>query len=110
MALVLQGLGCQHALVVHGEDGLDEITITGKTQVCELKDGGITTYSISPEDFGLSQASLDSLKGGTVDANVALLRSVLAGATGPQRDAVLMNTAAALLFSLKTMPTPYLPF
>jgi len=97
LASVLQGLGCHHALVVHGEDGLDEITITGKTQVCELKDGHIKGYSISPEDFGLPRTSLDSLKGGIVDKNAALLRSILAGAPGPQRDVVLMNAAAVLL-------------
>jgi anthranilate phosphoribosyltransferase len=97
LALVLQNLGCHHALVVHGEDGLDEITITGKTQVCELKDGGIVRYSISPEDFGLSKASLDSLRGGTISENAALLCSILAGAPGPQRDVVLMNAAAALV-------------
>lgn len=97
LALVLQSLGCNHALVVHGEDGLDEITITGKTQVCELKEGSINSYAISPEDFGLSRASLDSLRGGTIDENAALLRSILAAAPGPQRDVVLMNTAAALV-------------
>ena len=97
LASVLHGLGCQHALVVHGEDGLDEITITGKTKVCELKDGGIKSYSISPEDFGLSRASLDNLKGGTTDENATQLRSILAGAPGPQRDVVLMNAAAVLL-------------
>jgi len=94
---VLNGLGCQHALVVHGEDGLDEITITAKTRVCELKDGTIKSYSIAPEDFGLSRASLDSLKGGTADENASLLRNILAGAPGHQRDVVLMNAAAALV-------------
>jgi len=97
LALVLKSLNCHRALVVHGEDGLDEITITGKTKVCELKDGDINSYSISPEDFGLPQASLDSLRGGTLDENAALLRRVLSGALGPQRDVVLMNAAAALL-------------
>jgi len=97
LACVLQTLGCQHALVVHGEDGLDEITLTGKTQVCELKDNHISSYSIIPEDFGLSKAKLDSLSGGTVDENAALLRGVLAGAPGPHRDVVLMNAAAAIL-------------
>jgi len=97
LALALQGLGCDHALVAHGEDGLDEITVTGKTKVCELKDGSIKSYSIRPEDFGLSRSSLDSLKGGTLDENAAMLRSVLAGAHGSQRDAVLMNAAAVLL-------------
>jgi len=97
LALVLQRLGCQRALVIHGEDGLDEITISGKTRVCEIKDGNINSYSISPEDFGLSRASLDSLEGGTVEDNVGTLRKVLAGASGHQRDVVLMNAAAALL-------------
>ena len=97
LASVLQGLGCHHALVVHGEDGLDEITVTGKTQVCELKDGGIRSYSITPEDCGLPRASLSSLRGGSVNENAALLRSILAGALGPRRDVVMLNTAAVLL-------------
>ncbi|MBA7695390.1 Anthranilate phosphoribosyltransferase [subsurface metagenome] len=97
LALVLQSLGCHHALVVHGEDGLDEITVTEKTQVCELKDGRIKSYSISPEDFGLSRASLDSLRGGNAGENAALLRRILAGVPGPRRDVVLMNAAAVLL-------------
>ena len=97
LASVLHGLGCQHALVVHGEDGLDEITVTGKTQVCELKDGRIKSYSLSPEDFGLSRASLDNLRGGTASENATLLRKILAGAPGPQRDVLLMNAAAVLL-------------
>ncbi len=94
---VLQGLGCHHALVVHGEDGLDEITITGKTQVGELKDGSIKSYSISPEDFGLPRANLGSLKGGPIAENAARLREILAGSAGPPRDVVLMNAAATLL-------------
>jgi anthranilate phosphoribosyltransferase len=97
LALALRSLGCEHALVVHGEDGLDEITITGKTGICELKDGRIKSYSISPEDFGLSRASLDSLICSSLDENTALLREVLAGAAGPPRDVVLLNAAAALL-------------
>ncbi len=97
LALVLQSLGCHHALVVHGEDGLDEITLSGKTQVCELKDGRIESYSVSPEDFGLAGAGLDSLRGGTAEENATLLRNILAGAPGPQRDVVLMNAAAALV-------------
>jgi anthranilate phosphoribosyltransferase len=97
LALVLQGLGCQHVLVVHGEDGLDEVTITGKTKVCELQGGSLKNYVISPEDFGLPKANLDSLKGGTLEENATLLRGVLAGTPGPQRDVVLMNAAAVLL-------------
>ncbi len=97
LALALQGLGCHHALVVHGEDGLDEITITGKTQVCELKGGHLESYTISPEDLGLSRAELNDLRGGTVSENATLLCSILAGAPGPRRDVVLMNAAAVLL-------------
>jgi anthranilate phosphoribosyltransferase len=97
MAIALQGLGCRHALVVHGEDGLDEITVTGKTHVCELKDDDIDNYSISPEDLGLPKSSRDSLAGGTLEENAEMLRSVLMGTPGPKQDAVLMNAAAAIL-------------
>ncbi|MBM2825806.1 MAG: anthranilate phosphoribosyltransferase, partial [Dehalococcoidales bacterium] len=97
MTSVLKSLGSQHALVVHGDDGLDEITLTSKTQVCELNNGSIRSYAIAPEDFGFSRTSPDSLKGGTAAENAMLLRSVLAGEHGPRRDVVLMNTAAALM-------------
>jgi len=97
MASVLQQLGCHHALVVHGGDGLDEITISGKTQVCELKGSLIESYTISPKDLGLPNASSDSLKGGSAQENAALLRNILSSAPGPQRDVVLMNAAAVLL-------------
>ncbi len=97
LSSVLLSLECHHALVVHSEDGLDEITVTGKTHVCELKDNHLKSYSISPEDFGFSRASLNSLRGGTVDENAALLREILSGAPGPRLDVVLMNSGAALL-------------
>ncbi len=97
LALVLQNLGCEHALVVHGEDGLDEITLTGKTRVCELKGGHIKNYTIRPEQFGLARVGLESLKGGTAEENATHLRNILAGAEGPRRDVVLMNSAAALV-------------
>ena len=97
LALVLQSLDCDHALVVHGEDGLDEITLTGKSQVCELKDGKIHTYTIEPGDFGMVKASLDDLKGGTAEENAALLQDILSGKKGPQRDIVILNAAAALV-------------
>jgi len=97
MALVLKGLGSQHALVVHGEDGLDEITVTGKTTVCELKDNSLKTYTISPEDFGLNLASLDDLKGGTAVENASLMFDILKGAPSPKLDAVLVNAGAVLL-------------
>jgi anthranilate phosphoribosyltransferase len=97
LALALQNLGCHHALVVHGEDGLDEITVSGKTRVCELKGSHIVNYTIVPEDIGLTCANSDSLKGGSAQENAELLRNILSGVPGPQRDAVLMNTAAVLL-------------
>ena len=97
MATVLKMLDCQHALVVHGEDGLDEITVTGKTFVSELKKGSIKNYEVTPEEFGLPRAKPDSLKGGTAKDNAELLRSILSGKKGAQRDIVLMNAAAALL-------------
>ena len=97
LALVLQGLGCQHALVVHGEDGLDEITITGDTRISELKGQNIEGYVIKPEDLDLQRADLDNLKVSNLQENAEMLRNVLAGAQGPQRDIVLMNTAAVLL-------------
>jgi len=97
LALALQQLGCKHALVVHGEDGLDEITVSGKTHICELKGGNIVNYNITPEDIGLARADSENLKGGSAKENAVVLRSILSGASGPQRDAVLMNTAAALL-------------
>ncbi len=97
LASVLKGLGCHHALVVHGEDGLDEITITAKTMTSELKDGLISNYSISPEDLGLSRANLDELRCGTTDENATLLRKILTGAPGPQRNVVLANAGAVLL-------------
>ena len=97
MALVLKSLGCEHALVVHGEDGLDEITISGPSQVCELKDGSLKKFTVSPQDFGLQTASLDSLKGDNAEHNAAILRSILWGDKGPRSDVVLMNAAAALV-------------
>ncbi|MBI4180804.1 MAG: anthranilate phosphoribosyltransferase [Chloroflexi bacterium] len=97
LTLVLKSLGCNHALVVHGEDGLDEITITGPSQVCELKGGSIKKYTVSPEDFGVSLVSLETLKGGTAQENATLLRNILSGASGAPRDVVLMNAAAALV-------------
>ncbi len=97
MALVLKSLGCRHALVVHGEDGLDEITLTSQTKVAELKKGNINNYTVRPEDFGLARTGLEDLKGGTAEENAALLGSILSGAPGPPRDVVLLNAAAALL-------------
>ena len=97
MAQVLCLLGCQHALVVHGEDGLDEITLGGKTTVCELKGEEISRYYIDPEDFGFSRTGLSSLRGGPPQENADILRRVLRGEKGPYYDIVLVNAAAALV-------------
>jgi anthranilate phosphoribosyltransferase len=97
MADVLGLLGCKHALVVHGEDGLDEITLGGKTTVCELKDGLVSRYYIHPEDFGFARTSVDQLRGGPPQENADILRRVVKGENGPYRDIVLLNAAAALV-------------
>jgi len=97
MAQALQRLGCRHALVVHGEDGLDEISIGGLSAICELKEGIIIDYAVAPEDFGFERASMESIVGGTAEENAAALRAVLSGEQGPKRDIVLLNAAAALV-------------
>lgn len=100
MAGVLASLGTTHALVVHGS-GLDEMTTAGPTRVSEVKDGRIDTYEINPDDVGLATASLESLKGGSVDDNTAITLSVLKGDGGPARDIVLLNAAGALVVAGK---------
>ena len=97
LAGVLRELGSERALVVHGSDGLDEITLTGPTQVSELKDGQISTRQLHPGDFGLQTVSAEALKGGDADYNARILRGVLDGEEGPQRDVVLLNSAAAIV-------------
>lgn len=97
MAEVLGLLGCRHALVVHGEDGLDEITISGRTRVCELDGGALRRYTVGPEDFGFPRADLNGIRGSSPGENAALVRQVLSGARGPRRDVVLMNAAAAIV-------------
>ena len=97
LAGVLRELGSDQALVVHGSDGLDEITLTGPTQVSELRDGQVSTRQIHPGDFGLQTVSGEALKGGDADYNARILRGVLDGEEGPQRDVVLLNSAAAIV-------------
>ncbi len=97
MALALCKLGSHRALVVHGEDGLDEVTITGKTFVWEVRETEIQSYTITPEELGLSRANLEQLKGGTPKENAELLQGVFRGKTGPQRDVVIANAAATLV-------------
>jgi anthranilate phosphoribosyltransferase len=95
MAEVLGKLGSKRAWVVHGS-GLDELTTTGSSQVAALENGRVTTFELTPEEAGLKRASLADLKGGDPAGNAAIMRALLAGASGPIRDIVLLNTAAAL--------------
>jgi anthranilate phosphoribosyltransferase len=97
IAHVLHKLGSRHAWVVHGRDGLDELSTTGPTLVAELKDGNVTTFEVTPEEAGLPRATMADLKGGDAAVNAAALRQVLDGARGAYRDIVLLNTAAALV-------------
>ncbi|HLC17942.1 MAG TPA: anthranilate phosphoribosyltransferase [Thermodesulfobacteriota bacterium] len=96
LAKVLFNLGAEHAFVVRGEDGLDEITLTGETRVTELKDSGIRTYHIKPEDFGFERCQPADLKGGEPEVNARIILDIFNGKKGPQRDVVLLNSAAAI--------------
>lgn len=101
MAHVLKNLGLKRALVVHGQDGLDEITITGKTFASEFNGQQIISYQIDPADFGINQASSDDLKGLDIACNAEIILSILKGKKGPQRDIVALNAAYALYISGK---------
>jgi anthranilate phosphoribosyltransferase len=96
MAQVLSNLGVKNALVVHGEDGLDEISASAPTRVCEVRNGRFSSYTITPEQFGLERCKKSDLEGGSPEENARITRSILAGDPGPKRDAVLLNSAAAL--------------
>jgi len=96
-AHVLSLLGTTHAWVVHGADGLDEVSTTGKTHVASLVDGKVREFTISPEDIGVKTANMDQLRGGDGEHNARYLRALLEGETGPYRDIVLFNAAAALV-------------
>lgn len=97
LAEVLKNLGAQSIWVVHGSDGLDEITLTGPTAVCALENGRIRSFEVAPEDAGLSRANGDALKGGDAAANAVALRGVLEGKPGAFRDVALLNAAAAFV-------------
>lgn len=97
IAEVLKNLGSVHAWVVHGSDGLDEITTTGPTRVTELKDGAIRSFEVRPGDADLPTATLEDLKGGDATVNAAAIRELLGGELGAFRDIVLLNAAAALI-------------
>ncbi len=102
IALVLHRLGTRHALVVHGAGGLDEISITGKSLVWEVKESGVLPpYEVSPLEFGFKEASLAEIQGGTPQDNAQILRRIFSGERGPKRDVVVMNAAAALVVGKK---------
>lgn len=96
IADVLKNLGSKHVMVVNGS-GLDEITISGKTKVAELKNGNIETYDLNPEDYGFKISPLNEIVGGDVQENAKIIIDILNGAKGPKRDIVLLNAAAAIL-------------
>jgi anthranilate phosphoribosyltransferase len=102
MAETLQSLGSEAAWLVHGADGMDELSITGPSSVAALSDGIITAREVHPEDAGLPVHRLAEILGGTAEENAAAFRALLDGATGAFRDAVLLNSAAALLIAGKT--------
>jgi anthranilate phosphoribosyltransferase len=99
MAEALQKLGTEAALVVCGEGGLDELSLSGPSRVSQLKKGRMEHFSISPEDFGLSRAPLEALKGGDKETNARIVEAILHGERSPRRDIVVMNAGAALVIS-----------
>ena len=101
VADVLRQVGCQKALVVHGSDGMDELTLTGPSRVSEWDGSEIRTYDVTPEEAGLKRADADALKGGKPAENADITRAILAGENGPKRDIVLLNAAAALIAANK---------
>jgi anthranilate phosphoribosyltransferase len=97
LAEALSMLGLRRALVVHGADGLDEITITGPTRIAEVRDGQVRSYEVTPEEFGITRAPIDEISGGDAAENAAIIRQILDGARSARRDVVLLNAAAALV-------------
>ncbi len=97
MALVLNNLGVKRAFVVHGEDTLDEISVTGKTKVTELKGRKMKSYNIKPEDFGMRRGKLAEIRGGTKERNGEIVREILSGSKGAKRDVTVLNAAAAFV-------------
>ncbi len=96
MAQVLQQLGSRHVMVVHAEDGMDELSITATTHVAELKDGEVSTYTVTPEDFGMQTASLDDLRVSSPEESLAVIRGVFDDQPGPARDIVCLTAGAAI--------------
>lgn len=102
IARVLEKLGTERALVFHGMDGLDEMSTLGETQISELSDGVIRTYTVEPEDFGLTRAEVEEISGGDARENGRILLRILKGKEGPRRDITLLNAAAAIFVGGKS--------
>ncbi len=96
MAEVLGKLGCRRALVVHGEDGMDEITTTGSSHVAEWHEGRVRQYTVHPEDFGIPVGTIDDIRGGNAEENARIILELFEGKKGGKRDIVLLNAGAAL--------------
>jgi anthranilate phosphoribosyltransferase len=96
LAQALGRLGARHALVVHGDDGLDEISLAAPTQLSEWNNGSVRTYRVTPEEFGFSRCREDALEGGSREAAASIIRGILAGATGPRADISVLNAAAVI--------------
>jgi anthranilate phosphoribosyltransferase len=101
MARTLALLGSARAWVVHGADGIDEMSTTGHTKVSECRNGTVSTFYVHPSDFGMAKAAPADLRGGDAAANADIIRGVLTGARGPRRDVVLLNAGAGLFISGK---------
>jgi anthranilate phosphoribosyltransferase len=97
VAATLAELGVERAFVVHGAGGLDEISLAGETAVAEVRGGSVQRFKVTPEDFGVAPAPLESIRGGTAAENAQLIRRILEDEAGPPRDIVVINAAAALL-------------
>ncbi len=97
VAATLAELGTKHAFVIHGTGGLDEISLAGETQIAEVREGRVRRFTVTPEEFGVSRAPLESLSGGTPQENAQLIRALFKGETGPRLDIVIVNAAAALV-------------
>ena len=97
VAATLAELGVERAFVVHGAGGLDEISLSGETLIAEVREGVVRRFSVTPEEFGVERAPLESIRGGTATENAALIQRILEGEAGPARDIVVVNAAAALV-------------
>jgi anthranilate phosphoribosyltransferase len=101
LAQVMCNLGVKSAMVVHGEDGLDEVSLSAPTFVCEVKDGWVRSYTVTPEQFGFERCRKEDLQGGTPSENAAILGALLHGEKGAKRDAAVLNAAVAMFITGK---------